>query len=85
MTASQIMTCDHGVVAKIKRVIMDKDLYPRRWGLGPRAQRKKNLKKLGLLDEKGRPTPETPKDWIEYYIDEKKNNITQKEEKETKE
>ena len=31
------MTCDHGVVAKIKRVIMDKDLYPRRWGLGPRA------------------------------------------------
>ncbi len=37
MTASQIMTCDHGIVAKIKRVIMDKDVYPRRWGLGPRA------------------------------------------------
>lgn len=79
MTGSQMMSCDHGIVAKIKRVIMDKDVYPRRWGLGPRAQRKKNLKKLGLLDEKGRPTPETPRDWIEYYIDEKKNNIVAKE------
>ena len=75
MSASQIYSCDHGVVAKIKRVIMDKDLYPWRWGMGPRAQRKKNLKKLGLLDEKGRPNPNTPKDWIEYYIDEKNNNI----------
>ncbi len=37
MTTSEILSCDHGVVAKIKRVIMDKDLYPRRWGLGPRA------------------------------------------------
>ena len=37
MTPSEIFACDHGVVAKIKRVIMDKDLYPRRWGLGPRA------------------------------------------------
>ena len=85
MTGSQIMSCDHGVVAKIKRVIMDKDMYPRRWGLGPRAQRKKNLKKLGLLDDKGRPTPETPRDWIEYYIDETKNNIAVKEKKVEKE
>lgn len=37
MTPSEILSCDHGIVAKIKRVIMDKDLYPRRWGLGPRA------------------------------------------------
>lgn len=57
MTSSEISACDHGVAAKIKRVIMDKDTYPRRWGLGPRAQRKKELKKLGLLDEKGKPTP----------------------------
>ena len=57
MSSSEIYSCDHGISAKIKRVIMDKDLYPRRWGLGPRAQRKKNLKQLGLLDEKGRPTP----------------------------
>ena len=37
MTSSEIMSCDHGIACKIKRVIMDKDLYPRRWGLGPRA------------------------------------------------
>lgn len=80
MTSSEIFACDHGVVAKIKRVIMDKDLYPRRWGLGPFAQRKKQLKKLGLLDEKGNPTVNTPKDWRVYYIDEKNNNILEKKE-----
>lgn len=26
-----------GVVAKIKRVIMERDTYPRRWGLGPKV------------------------------------------------
>lgn len=82
MTTSEIMSCDHGIVAKIKRVIMDKDMYPKRWGLGPRAQRKKNLKKLGLLDDKGKPTPNTPRDWVEYYIDETNNNIIKAEEKE---
>ncbi len=37
MTTAVMATCDHGVVAKIKRVIMDRDLYPRRWGLGPQV------------------------------------------------
>jgi H/ACA ribonucleoprotein complex subunit 4 len=37
MTSSEIATCDHGVVAKTKRVIMDRETYPRRWGKGPRA------------------------------------------------
>merc|ERR1712136_308014 len=32
---------DHVVVAKIKRVIMERDTYPRRWGLGPKALEKK--------------------------------------------
>ena len=35
MTTAVMATCDHGVVAKIKRVIMERDTYPRRWGLGP--------------------------------------------------
>ena len=35
MTTAVIATCDHGVVAKIKRVIMERDTYPRKWGLGP--------------------------------------------------
>jgi len=42
MTSNQMATIDHGVVAKIKRVIMDRETYPRRWGLGPHAQKKKN-------------------------------------------
>lgn len=37
MTTSVMATCDHGIVAKIKRVIMERDAYPRRWGLGPMA------------------------------------------------
>ncbi len=43
LTTSEIATCDHGVVAKTKRVIMDRETYPRRWGLGPRATQKKVL------------------------------------------
>lgn len=35
MTTAVMATCDHGSVAKIKRVIMDRDTYPRKWGLGP--------------------------------------------------
>lgn len=41
MTTAELATCDHGVVCKTKRVIMDRETYPRRWGLGPRALRKK--------------------------------------------
>lgn len=31
MTTSVAATCDHGCVAKIKRVIMERDTYPRRY------------------------------------------------------
>jgi H/ACA ribonucleoprotein complex subunit 4 len=37
MTSAVVADCDHGTVARIKRVIMDRETYPRRWGLGPRA------------------------------------------------
>jgi len=47
MNASEMSACDHGVVCKTKRVIMDRETYPRRWGLGPRATRKKVLIKEG--------------------------------------
>jgi len=49
MTTAVMATCDHGVVAKIKRVIMDRDVYPRKWGLGPVATRKKSLIKAVVL------------------------------------
>ena len=50
MSTVELSTCDHGVVAKVKRCIMERDLYPRRWGLGPVAQEKKKMKSDGKLD-----------------------------------
>lgn len=54
MTTAEMATVDHGVVAKIKRVIMERDTYPRRWGLGPKALEKKKLISQGKLDKYGR-------------------------------
>ncbi|KAI7820642.1 pseudouridine synthase [Gamsiella multidivaricata] len=69
MTTAVMATCDHGVVSKIKRVIMERDTYPRRWGLGPKAQEKKKLIKDGKLDKYGRQTDETPEGWKKGYVD----------------
>ncbi|KAJ1498497.1 centromere/microtubule-binding protein cbf5, partial [Coelomomyces lativittatus] len=69
MTTAVMATCDHGVVAKIKRVIMERDTYPRRWGLGPKAIEKKKLVKTGKLDKFGRPNEGTPSTWVKSYID----------------
>ena len=38
LTTAVMATCDHGTVAKIKRVIMERDTYPRKWGLGPKVR-----------------------------------------------
>ena len=69
MTTAVMATVDHGVVAKIKRVIMERDVYPRRWGLGPMAQRKKNMIKEGKLDKHGKPNSNTPSDFLQSYKD----------------
>ncbi|XP_029973145.1 H/ACA ribonucleoprotein complex subunit DKC1 [Salarias fasciatus] len=69
MTTAVISTCDHGVVAKIKRVIMERDTYPRKWGLGPKASQKKKMIQKGLLDKHGKPNGSTPADWSEQYVD----------------
>ena len=37
MSTAEMVTCDHGFCAKIKRVIMSRDVYPRKWGLGPKV------------------------------------------------
>lgn len=68
MTTVVMATIDHGVVAKIKRVIMERDTYPRRWGLGPAAQRKKSLVKEGKLDKYGKPNDKTPTDYLSSSI-----------------
>lgn len=38
MSTAEMVTCDHGFCAKIKRVIMSRDVYPRKWGLGPKVR-----------------------------------------------
>jgi H/ACA ribonucleoprotein complex subunit 4 len=69
MSTADMASCDHGVVAKIKRVIMERDTYPRRWGLGPKAQEKKKMVKEGLLDKHGKPNEKTPAQWKAGYKD----------------
>ncbi|XP_040381861.1 H/ACA ribonucleoprotein complex subunit 4-like [Oryza brachyantha] len=64
MTTAVMATCDHGAVAKIKRVVMDRDTYPRKWGLGPVALKKKKMVAEGLLDKHGKPNEKTPAEWL---------------------
>merc|ERR1711871_859325 len=68
MTTAVMATCDHGVVAKIKRVVMDRDTYPRKWGLGPRALQKKKLIASGQLDKYGKPNEKTPREWLDGKV-----------------
>ncbi|KAL6522437.1 centromere/microtubule-binding protein cbf5 [Orobanche minor] len=68
MTTAVMATCDHGTVAKIKRVVMDRDTYPRKWGLGPRASLKKKLISEGKLDKRGKPNESTPTEWLRNIV-----------------
>merc|ERR1711991_210227 len=69
MSTAVIATCDHGVVAKVKRVVMERDTYPRRWGLGPTAQAKKKLIAEGKLDKFGKPNDKTPAEYLRAVPD----------------
>jgi H/ACA ribonucleoprotein complex subunit 4 len=69
MSTVELATCDHGVVAKVKRCIMERDTYPRRWGLGPVALQKKKLIKDGKLGKHGEKTDSTPAEWNRDYRD----------------
>ena len=62
-------SCDHGIVAKLKRVVMERDTYPRQWGKGPKTSIKKKMIKEGLLDKYGKVNEKTPKEWVNSYID----------------
>ena len=68
MTTAVMATCDHGVVAKVKRVVMERDTYPRKWGLGPRATTKKKMINDGLLDKHGKPNEKTPAEWLRVPV-----------------
>ncbi|OCH96542.1 putative rRNA pseudouridine synthase [Obba rivulosa] len=69
MSTVELATCDHGVVAKVKRCIMERDTYPRRWGLGPKAMEKKKMVKEGKLGKYGEKIDATPAEWNRDYVD----------------
>ena len=69
MSTVELSSVDHGVVAKVKRCIMERDLYPRRWGMGPVATEKKKMKESGTLDKYGRTNENTPAAWKDKYED----------------
>merc|ERR1712166_956743 len=63
MTTSTIATCDHGIVTRTKRVIMDRDVYEKKWKLGPFAKKKEALKAESKLDKFGRMNDAAPEAW----------------------
>lgn len=67
MSTSVMASCDHGVVAKTKRVIMDRETYPKKWGLGPYALKKKKLITEGKLDKHGNVNEKTPEDYKKIF------------------
>ena len=84
MSTADMAACDHGVVAKVKRVIMERDTYPRAWGLGEHAKAKKQMIKDGKLDKFGKPNEQTPKEYVASHVDYNSPNVVEpvKEEKE---
>ena len=66
MTMSQLETAEFGIAAILKRVIMDRNVYPRRWGLGPTALLIRTMIERGELDKYGRITDTTP--WTFKYV-----------------
>jgi len=72
MTTSTIATCDHGIVTRTKRVILDRDIYEKKWKLGPFSKKKADLKEQGKLDKYGRMTDSTPEAWKLLFGDDSK-------------
>ncbi|GKT14131.1 H/ACA ribonucleoprotein complex subunit cbf5 [Aduncisulcus paluster] len=67
MTTVHMATVDGGRVARVKRVIMSRDTYPKRWGLGPVAKLRKKMIADGLLDKYGKKNEKTPKEWDDRF------------------
>jgi hypothetical protein len=77
MSTVELATCDHGVVAKVKRCIMERDTYPRRWGLGPMALQKKKMVKDGKLGKHGEKLEGvTPAEWSRDYVDYNRDEVS---------
>ena len=46
---------------------MDRETYPKKWGMGPYALKKKKLVTEGKLDKYGNPNENTPKDYLKIF------------------
>ena len=84
MTSSVLASCNHGVVCKTKRVIMDRETYPRKWGLGPYALQKKKLIKEGKLDKYGKINEKTPDEYKKIFGNDNKKEEKKEDKKEEK-
>jgi H/ACA ribonucleoprotein complex subunit 4 len=73
MTSTQLFSVSHGVVCKTKRVIMERNTYPKKWGCGPVSKLKKELKTQDKLDKFGLPNENTPEFWLKNYTDSSAN------------
>ena len=51
---------------------MERDVYERKWKLGPFAKKKETLKAEGKLDQYGRVTESTPEAWKLLFGDPEK-------------
>jgi H/ACA ribonucleoprotein complex subunit 4 len=74
-------------VAKVKRVVMERDTYPRRWGLGPTAVAKKKSVADGTMDKfgnKSKGVQDDMKNSNEEAPNEGKKKKKKKDEKEKK-
>eukprot|EP00999_Lentomonas_sp_LEN2_P002652 NODE_528_length_1393_cov_103.892575_g493_i0.p1 GENE.NODE_528_length_1393_cov_103.892575_g493_i0~~NODE_528_length_1393_cov_103.892575_g493_i0.p1 ORF type:complete len:424 (+),score=96.03 NODE_528_length_1393_cov_103.892575_g493_i0:74-1345(+) len=68
MASDRMKDAKQGIVAKLKRVIMDRDTYKVKWGQGPTAMKRKKLQQAGQLTKSGRKTNQTPSDWLNAYV-----------------
>ena len=50
MSSEDMIRTNHGFVAVTQRVIMDRELYPKKWGYGPVASTKRAALEKGQLD-----------------------------------
>ena len=63
MSTVDLQSCDHGIVAKVKKMYYGKRYLSKKMGLGPIAQKKKQMKADGKLDKYGRVNENTPENW----------------------
>lgn len=63
-----MVICDYGVVVKVKRVVMERDMYFRKWGLGLCVIMKKKMISDGFLDKYGKLNEKIFVEWFRVLV-----------------